>query len=68
MLQLRRTTLAVVLIALTVSGGALGQRKMVTPGEMLPEHDFSKFLNGDGRTKTSDFIGQPVLLEWWGTK
>ncbi|GAB4152086.1 MAG: hypothetical protein Fur0037_20870 [Planctomycetota bacterium] len=36
-------------------------------GDLVPDFTFPRFLNGDGRQKLSEFFGQPVLIEYWGT-
>lgn len=43
----------------------LGQAAGV--GEAVAEFDFGPMLNGDGRTKLSEFRGQPILIDFWGT-
>jgi hypothetical protein len=35
-------------------------------GDKMPDATF-EFLNGDGRTKLSEFFGQPIVLDNWGT-
>ena len=36
-------------------------------GEKVPEMTFQQFLNGDGRQTLSEFFGQPVMIDIWGT-
>jgi hypothetical protein len=36
-------------------------------GEAVPDVTFPTFLNGDGRQALSDFYGQPVMIDIWGT-
>lgn len=38
-----------------------------TVGEKVADCQFPTFLNGDGRQSLSEFFGQPVLIEVWGT-
>lgn len=38
-----------------------------TVGEKVADCTFPTFLNGDGRQSLSEFFGQPVLIEVWGT-
>lgn len=37
-------------------------------GEQVPDFSFPEFLNGDGRQRLSDFFGQPVVIDFWGTR
>jgi hypothetical protein len=36
-------------------------------GQPVPEFTFPQFLNGDGRQQLSQFYGQPVVIDLWGT-
>ncbi len=36
-------------------------------GGPVPDFTFPAFQNGDGRQQLSEFRGQPVLIEFWGT-
>jgi hypothetical protein len=36
-------------------------------GDKVAEFAFGPMLNGDGRSKLSEFRGQPILLDFWGT-
>ena len=36
-------------------------------GDKVAEFAFGSMLNGDGRSKLSEFRGQPILLDFWGT-
>jgi hypothetical protein len=36
-------------------------------GQKVPDATFPTFLNGDGRQKLSEFYGQPVMIDQWGT-
>jgi hypothetical protein len=41
----------------------------IAVGEKVADFEFrSIVLNGDGRTRISEFLGQPVLIEFWGTR
>jgi len=37
-------------------------------GEKIADATFPAFLNGDGRQKLSDFYGQPIVIDLWGTR
>ena len=50
------------LLALPV---AAQQRAAV--GDKVPEMTFPQFLNGDGRQTLSEFFGQPIMIDIWGT-
>ncbi len=54
--------LAALLLALPA---AAQQRAAV--GDKVPDTTFPSFLNGDGRQKLSEFFGQPVMIDIWGT-
>ena len=61
--------LVMVLITVLASGALSAQQPAdVQVGEKVPDHEFGFIYFGDGRTKLSEYIGQPVLLEWWGTR
>jgi hypothetical protein len=36
-------------------------------GQLAPEIQVTDWINGDGRTSISDFRGEVVFLEFWGT-
>lgn len=37
-------------------------------GDKVADFDFpTMLLNGDGRSKLSEFRGSPVILDFWGT-
>ena len=36
-------------------------------GERVADVTFPQLLNGDGRQKLSDFHGQPIVIDLWGT-
>ena len=54
--------LAALLLALPA---AAQQRAAV--GDKGPDTTVPSFLNGDGRQKLSEFFGQPVMIDIWGT-
>ena len=37
-------------------------------GDQVAEFTFGPMLNGDGRAKLSEFRGQPILIDFWGTR
>lgn len=41
--------------------------QQATVGAKAADCTFPSFLNGDGRQKLSDFYGQPVVIDQWGT-
>ena len=55
-------------LALAVLGAVIprGSEK-VSPGQPMPELELRTVLGGDGRTKLSEFRGQPVLIAWYST-
>jgi hypothetical protein len=55
---------AIPLIPLLVVPQAVGK---VAAGQPFPEFQFQAVLGGDGRTKLSEFRGQPVLISWYST-
>jgi hypothetical protein len=58
-----RFSMAVAMLALPL---AAQQRANV--GEKVPDVTFPAFLNGDGRQMLSEFYGQPVVIDMWGTR
>ena len=38
-----------------------------TASPKVADCTFPQFLNGDGRQQLSDFYGQPVVIDRWGT-
>lgn len=42
-------------------------QKRASVGQQVPDVTFPQFLNGDGRQKLSEFFGQPVMIDLWGT-
>jgi hypothetical protein len=42
-------------------------QKVAQVGEPVSEFSFPQFLNGDGRQALSEFYGQPVVIDFWGT-
>ena len=57
-----RLALAVALLALPL---AAQQRANI--GDKIPDVTFPAFLNGDGRQSLSEFFGQPIVIDRWGT-
>ena len=45
----------------------LAAQQRAAVGEKVPEATFPTFLNGDGRQSLSEFFGQPVMIDIWGT-
>lgn len=39
----------------------------VAVGDKVRDCKFPTFLNGDGRQSLSEFFGQPVMIDKWGT-
>ncbi|MEQ1633240.1 MAG: hypothetical protein ABL997_12760 [Planctomycetota bacterium] len=60
---MKRLTLS--LLALLVLPLAAQERAKV--GDKMPDFSFPQFSNGDGRQNLSDFYGQPVVIDRWGT-
>lgn len=56
------------LLAATVFALPLAAQERAAVGQKVPDTTFPTFLNGDGRQKLSEFFGQPVLIELWGTR
>ncbi|HYC77548.1 MAG TPA: hypothetical protein VEI02_07960 [Planctomycetota bacterium] len=59
--------------ALALAGAALlgglasAQNAALKEGEKAPAFTFQNIhLNGDGRTSLEEFIGNVVLVDWWG--
>lgn len=46
----------------------LGAQDRAAVGQKVPDVTFPTFLNGDGRQKLSEFFGQPVMIDLWGTR
>lgn len=46
----------------------LAAQERASVGQKVPDVTFPDFLNGDGRQKLSDFRGQPVVIDKWGTR
>lgn len=55
------------LFAAVLSALPLCAQERAKVGEKVPDTTFPSFLNGDGRQKLSDFFGQPVMIDIWGT-
>lgn len=65
-------SLSLALVAGLLSAGAATAQNQVRSepaqvGDKVAEFDFGPMLNGDGRTKLSEFRGQPILIDFWGT-
>jgi hypothetical protein len=60
--SLPRLAASLLVLGSTVFAGGAGAQ------EKVGDFDFQNLLNGDGRTSLSEFFGQPVLLDWWGTR
>lgn len=54
--------------AILLFGGMAPAGDSAKVGEKVTDYDFGRLLNGDGRTAFAEFRGQPILLEWWGTR
>jgi thiol-disulfide isomerase/thioredoxin len=52
---------------LAVLSGHVVAQQRANVGEKVPDVAFPAFVNGDGRQKLSDFFGQPVVIDMWGT-
>ena len=57
-----RLALAVALLALPMAA-----QKRANVGDKIPDATFPAFLNGDGRQSLSEFFGQPIVIDRWGT-
>jgi hypothetical protein len=57
-----RSFVAAALVALPLAAQARAE-----VGQKIPDHTFPTFLNGDGRQAISEFFGQPVMIDIWGT-
>tara|TARA_R110002096_G_scaffold36045_8_gene101121 strand:+ start:923 stop:1321 length:399 start_codon:yes stop_codon:yes gene_type:complete len=55
--------LPALLVALPLAG-----QERAAVGQRVPDVTFPQFLNGDGRQKLSEFFGQPVIIDRWGTR
>jgi hypothetical protein len=58
----RRTLIALAFLVLP-----LAAQERAKVGDKMPDFSFSQFLNGDGRQSLSEFYGQPVVIDRWGT-
>ncbi|HEX5050219.1 MAG TPA: hypothetical protein VFZ65_00475 [Planctomycetota bacterium] len=45
----------------------LAAQQRAEVGQKVPDCTFPQFLNGDGRQALSEFFGQPVMIDLWGT-
>jgi hypothetical protein len=57
-----RSFVAAALVALPLVAQARAE-----VGQKIADHTFPSFLNGDGRQSLSEFFGQPVMIDIWGT-
>ena len=55
------------LFTVALLSGALAAQQKASVGQPVPDFSFGKLRNGDGREKLSDYRGQVVILEFWGT-
>jgi hypothetical protein len=55
------------MLAATVLVLPLAAQDRATVGQKVSDTTFPTFLNGDGRQKLSEFFGQPVMIDVWGT-
>ena len=53
--------------ALLSAGSAAAQSDTVIPGDS-PAYSFRTAYNAMGAVGNEDFLGKPVLVEFWGTK
>jgi hypothetical protein len=55
------------LVAIAALTGVAFAQTRAEVGQQVPDFTFAKLRNGDGRQKLSEFRGQVVMLEFWGT-
>lgn len=55
------------LVAVAAFALPLAAQARAEVGQKVPDHTFPAFLNGDGRQALSEFFGQPVMIDVWGT-
>ena len=65
-------SLSIALFAGLLSAGSATAQNQVPSGpaqvgDKVAEFAFGPMLNGDGRSKLSEFRGQPILIDFWGT-
>lgn len=53
--------------AATLLALPLAAQQRAAVGDKVPDVTFPAFLNGDGRQSLSEFFGQPVMIDLWGT-
>jgi len=56
------------LIPLVLAATSLAAQERAAVGQQVPDFSFPQFLNGDGRQKLSEFYGQPIIIDKWGTR
>jgi hypothetical protein len=59
------SSLIPLLVAVSALSPARGDK--VAAGQPVPDFELRTVLGGDGRTKLSEFRGQPVLIVWYST-
>ncbi|MCA8953381.1 MAG: hypothetical protein KDE27_27965 [Planctomycetes bacterium] len=64
---MKRSQTLVAAVALAATSLPLVAQQRAAVGEAVPDTTFPEFLNGDGRQKLSEFYGQPVVIDQWGT-
>lgn len=60
-------TLGATALLLVAAGLPAQDGQKVEVGGKLTQVELGPMYNGDGRTKLAEFVGQPVLFEFWGT-
>ena len=55
------------ILSVALLSAALAAQQRAAVGQAVPDFTFGKLRNGDGRQKLSEFRGQVVMLEFWGT-
>ena len=65
--MIQRTLGATALLLVATSLPAQDDAQVVAGGK-LTHVELGPMYNGDGRTKLAEFVGQPVLFEFWGTR
>lgn len=61
-------TLGATAFLLVAAGLPAQDDAQVTVGGKLTHVELGPMYNGDGRTNLAEFVGQPVLFEFWGTR
>lgn len=55
-------------LALSLLAAPLFAQQAAGLGDQVPDFAFPKLLNGDGRQNLAEFFGQPVVIDFWGTR